>query len=134
MDNKNNVRILQYKKLRPRKFYNNYLTKFQRYEKELNSFADKPVIRNSSVYISEEDARKKEILENKKKWLVDKDFKRVFGKNTESKKEKEEFSLQYNYIENLNESIKGRKHYSVLRHEFRSVDKSKWISNKNFKL
>ena len=76
------------------KIKSNYRHKFKKYEKELNTFGDKPSIRCSSAYMTQEEARRKEFMESKKKWMCNEDFKKVFGKQTLAMRDKEE--LMYN--------------------------------------
>ena len=102
----------------------NFNKKFKKYDKELNTYADTPSIRCSSAYITEDQAYQRKLNESKKKWVSPDDFRRVFGKNTENERMKEE--LKNNRVE---EDIYIEPY---CLDKFRKTDKSKWVSKKNF--
>ena len=113
------------------KIKSNYLHKFQKYEKELNTFGDKPSIRCSSAYMTQEEARRKEFMESKKKWMCNEDFKKVFGKQTLAMRDKEELMYNSRLYEESKKNEKSE-YKSVLNYAYRTTDKSKWICKKNF--
>ena len=106
-----------------RRIKSNYIKKFKKYDKDLNSFAKNPSIRCSSVYSTEEQRRRQEFIKSKKLWVTTDDFRRFFGKN-ENEKTKELFRNE-RYIPN-----KYVEPY--LANVYRIIDKNKWISKKNF--
>ena len=97
---------------------------YKKYDKELNTYADTPSIRCSSAYITEDQAYHRELIQKKKKWVSNEDFRRVFGRNTENERIKEERKNtrveEDIYIE------------PYCLEQFRKTDKSKWVSKKNF--
>lgn len=109
------------------KIKSNYKSKFKKYEKELNTFGDKPSIRCSSAYMTNEEARRKEFLESKKYWMCQEDFKKVFGKQTLAMRDREEIMNNSKIYEETKNDYKP-----VLNYAYRTTDKSKWISKKNF--
>ena len=126
--------ILREKKQRPnliliqlnqeKRIKSNFNKNFKKYDKELNTYADTPSIRCSSAYITEDQAYHRELNESKKKWVSPEDFRRVFGRNTENERIKEE--LKNNRVE---EDIYIEPY---CLDKFRKTDKSKWVSKKNF--
>jgi hypothetical protein len=108
-----------------RRIKSNFLEKFQKYDKELNTFRDNPSIRCSSAYATEEQIRRREFIKSKKLWLSSADFKRVFGKRSENERIKIQQQLNENH-----ERDKYHEPSNIIF--FRSVDKSKWVSKKNF--
>ena len=108
-----------------RRIKSNFLQKFQKYDKFLNTFAKNPSIRRSSAYETEEQRRRQEFIKSKKLWLTTDDFKRYFGKN-ENEKAKEN-------MKNKNEKyIPNRYVEPYLANVYRIIDKNKWMSKKNF--
>ena len=105
----------------------NFNRKFKKYDKELNTFRDKPSIRCSSAYITEQEQKRKDDIESKKYWMCPEDFKRVFGKRTLNKKDKEEQN-RTNQLYPKSDVYTS----SVLGYQFRELDKSKWVCKKNF--
>ena len=105
----------------------NFNKKFKKYDKELNTFRDKPSIRCSSAYITEQEQKRKDDIESKKFWMCPEDFKRVFGKRTLNKKDKEEQNRS-NQLYPKSDVYTS----SVLGYQFRELDKSKWVCKKNF--
>ena len=105
----------------------NFNKKFKKYDKELNTFRDKPSIRCSSAYVTEQEQKRKDDIESKKFWMCPEDFKRVFGKRTLNKKDKEEQNRS-NKLYPKNDVYTT----SVLGYQFRELDKSKWVCKKNF--
>jgi hypothetical protein len=112
-----------------RRIKSNFNKKFKKYDKELNTFRDKPSIRCSSEYITEDEARRRELMESKKHWMIPEDFHRVFGKRTNQLREKAEKDKNSpkEYIPNIYET-------HVLGYQFRDTDKnkSKWMSKRDF--
>ena len=102
----------------------NFLKKYKKYDKDLNSYADYPSIRCSSAYVTQEQIKRREFFKSKKFWVSAVDFKRYFGKKTENDRIKEnkknENPINDKYIEPTTSNI------------YRIVDKSKWVSKKNF--
>ena len=107
-----------------RRIKSNFLKKYKKYDKDLNTYAESPSIRRSSAYVTQEQIRRREFLKSKKNWVSSADFKRYFGKSTNTSKSKDEGKKE-NYI-----SDKYIEPTQVLL--YRVVDKSKWISKKNF--
>ena len=106
-----------------RRIKSNFLTKFKQYDKYLNTYAQKPSIRCSSAYMTEEERRRKEFIKSKKLWVTTNDFKRYFAKN-ENEKNKEI---------NINEKYIPDKYVEpYLANVFRFIDKNKWMFKKNF--
>ena len=103
-----------------KKSTNNFNKKYKQYEKDLNNFASKPYIRCSSPYSNEEERKRREFLETKNKWSSNIDFKKVFGKNSTN-------------LKMLPSGIGGSSSPKS-SHQFRDIDRSKWVNNKNFKL
>ena len=108
-----------------RRIKSNFLEKFQKYDKELNTFRDNPSIRCSSAYATEEQIRRREFIKSKKLWLSSADFKRVFGKRSENERIKIQQQLNENH-----ERDKYHEPSNIIF--FRSVDKSKWVCKDNF--
>ena len=107
-----------------RRIKSNFVKKFKKYDKELNTYADNPSIRCSSAYATEDQIRRREFIESKKYWMTNEDFKRVFGKKTESDKIKEM---------TINEKYVRDKYIEPLQmFNFRNTDRNKWVSKKNF--
>lgn len=100
-----------------KKSTNNYNKNSKKYEKDLDNFGSKTCIRCSSPYITEDQIKRQEFIESKSKWKSG-DFKRVFGKNTTTIKT----------IPNIvNMSSPPR---SPLSHQFREIDRNKWLKGK----
>lgn len=110
-----------------RKIKSNFKEKFKKYDKELNSFGDKPSIRCSSAYMTQDEIKRKEFIESKKKWMCNEDFKKVFGKQTLAQRDKEEKQREEEEYKNETCEYKPATNYV-----FRTMDKTKWISNQNF--
>ena len=112
-----------------RRIKSNFNKKYKKYDKELNTFRDKPSIRCSSDYITEDEARRREFIESKKQWMIPEDFHRVFGKRTNQLREKAEKDKNSpkEYIPNIYQTF-------VLGYQFRPSDKnkSKWMSKRDF--
>ena len=123
-ERKNNPNINLIKLNQEKRIKSNFNRNFKKYDKELNTYADTPSIRCSSAYITADQAYQRELIESKKKWVSPEDFRRVFGRNTENVRLKEE--IKNNRVE---EDIYIEP-YSI--DKFRKTDKSKWISKKNF--
>ena len=66
----------------------NFMKKYQKYDKFLNTYAKNPSIRCSSSYITDEERRRQEFIKSKKLWVTTDDFRRYFGKK-ENEKNKE---------------------------------------------
>ena len=113
------IKINQEKRIK-----SNFRKKYQKYDKDLNTYADNPSIRCSSAYVTQEQIKRREFINSKKFWVTSVDFKRYFGKKTENDRIKEKKKLeQYisdKYIEPTQLNI------------YRMTDKSKWMSRKNF--
>ncbi|MCQ2819271.1 MAG: hypothetical protein MJ252_18565 [archaeon] len=107
----------------------NYVAKFKKYEKELNTFRG-TCLTCDSEYIEAEKRERREFLESKKKWMSKEDFKKAFGKSTENQRDREEYFKNLSYEENKTEGKENKT--STLGFQFRTIDKSKWISQKNF--
>ena len=76
-------------------------------------------LRNSSPYITEHEKHVLEEKENKKRFLYNKNFLTSVGK----------YSMKPNYIPNYVGLTPGE---NPKNHEFREVDKNKWINKKGF--
>ena len=107
-----------------RRIKSNFLKKYKKYDKDLNTYADNPSIRRSSAYSTQEQIKRKEFLKSKKLWISSADFKRYFGKKAESDRIKENKKNE-NYLSDI---YIEPTHVNV----YRIVNKKKWISNKNF--
>ena len=119
MHNLNLVKLNQEKRIK-----SNFNKLYKKYDKELNTYADTPSIRCSSAYITENQAYHRQLIEAKKKWVWNEDFKRVFGRNTENERLKEEMK---------NNRFEGDIYIEPFcLDKFRKTDKTKWICNKNF--
>ncbi len=109
-----------------RRIKSNFNKKFKKYDKELNTFRDKPSIRCSSAYVTEDEARRREFIESKKLWMCPEDFKRVFGKRTINSNMKKESSKEDGeYIPNVFKEPN-------YEHQFREFDKTRWVSKRDF--
>ena len=101
----------------------NFMKKYQKYDKFLNTYAKNPSIRCSSSYITDEERRRQEFIKSKKLWVTTDDFRRYFGKK-ENEKNKEN---------NKNEKYIPNKYVEpYLANVYRIIDKNKWVSKKNF--
>ena len=121
---KKNSNIPVIKVNQERRIKSNFLEKFKKYDKELNTYADNPSIRRSSAYATEEQIRRREFIESKKLWVTTADFRRVVGKMSENERIKEQLKNETHIPDKYVEpSILGI---------CRTFDKSKWISKKNF--
>ena len=69
--------------------------------------------------MSPEEKRKKSIFENKKKWIIKRDFFKYSGNNIMKKNPELFVNLDHFYD-------------SPLNHKFRDEDKKQWIGNRNF--
>ena len=107
-----------------RRIKSNFLKKYKKYDKDLNTYADNPSIRRSSAYSTQEQIKRKEFLKSKKMWISSADFKRYFGKKAESDRIKENKKNE-NYLSDI---YIEPTHVNV----YRIVNKKKWISKKNF--
>ena len=107
-----------------RRLKSNFLKKYKKYDKDLNTYADNPSIRRSSAYLTQEQIKRREFIKSKKFWISSVDFKRYFGKKSENdrikEKNKNEQYISDKYIEPSQSNI------------LRIIDKNKWISKKNF--
>jgi len=102
----------------------NFNKKFKKYDKELNTYADTPSIRCSSAYTTEDQAYRRELIQSKLKWVVPEDFRRVFGRRTANDRIKED---------TINNHVENDIYIEPFRIDrFRKMDKSKWVSKKNF--
>ena len=109
-----------------RRIKSNFNKKFKKYDKELNTFRDKPSIRCSSAYVTEDEARRREFIESKKLWMCPEDFRRVFGKRTLNSNIKKESSKEDGeYIPNVFKEPN-------YEHQFREFDKTRWVSKRDF--
>ena len=107
-----------------RRIKSNFLKKYKKYDKDLNTYADNPSIRCSSAYATQEQIKRRELFKSKKFWVSEADFKRYFGKKVENdrikERKKNENYQRDKYFEPTNVNI------------YRIVDKSKWVCKKNF--
>ena len=107
-----------------RRIKSNFLKKYKKYDKDLNTYADNPSIRCSSAYATQEQIKRRELFKSKKFWVSEADFKRYFGKKVENdrikERKKNENYQRDKYFEPTNANI------------YRIVDKSKWVCKKNF--
>ena len=109
-----------------RRIKSNFNDKFKKYDKELNTFRDKPSIRCSSAYVTEDEKRRREFIESKKLWMCPEDFRRVFGKRTLNSNMKKETSKEDGeYIPNIFKE-------PDYEHQFREFDKTRWVSKRDF--
>ena len=86
-ENRGNIPVIRLNQ--EKRIKSNFVKKFKKYDKELNTYADNPSIRCSSAYATEDQIRRREYIENKKYWMTNEDFKRYFGKKIENDKIKE---------------------------------------------
>jgi len=113
------IKLNQEKRLK-----SNFNRKFKKYDKELNTYADTPSIRCSSAYTTEDQAYRRELIQSKLKWVVPEDFRRVFGRRTANDRIKED---------TINNHVENDIYIEPFRIDrFRKMDKSKWVSKKNF--
>lgn len=105
-----------------RRIKSNFIKKYKKFDKYLNSYANNPSIRCSSMYITDEQKRRQEFIKSKKLWVTTDDFRRYFGKKGNDKNIiiKKEKYMPNKYVE------------PTLAQCFRIIDKNKWISTKNF--
>ena len=96
---------------------------FKKYDKELNTYADTPSIRCSSAYTTEDQVYRRELIKSKQKWVVFEDFRRVFGRKTENDRIKENA---------INNHVETDIYIEPRIDRFRTMDKTKWVSKKNF--
>jgi hypothetical protein len=102
----------------------NFNKKFKKYDKELNTYADTPSIRCSSAYTTEDQVYRRELIQSKLKWVVPEDFRRVFGRRTANDRIKED---------TINNHVENDIYIEPFKIDrFRKMDKSKWVSKKNF--
>ena len=106
-----------------RRIKSNFIKKYKKYDKYLNTYAKNPSIRCSSTYSTEEERRRQEFIKSKKLWVTTDDFKRYFSKD-EKEKIKE--------INKNEEYIPNKYVEPYLANVYRIIDKNKWISKKNF--
>ena len=107
-----------------RRLKSNFLKKYKKYDKDLNTYADNPSIRRSSAYLTQEQIKRREFIKSKKFWISSVDFKRYFGKKSENDRIKEK---------NKNEQYISDKYIDPSQSNIlRIIDKNKWISKKNF--
>jgi hypothetical protein len=119
---KPNIKIIKLNQ--EKRIKSNFNKNFKKYDKELNTYADTPSIRCSSAYTTEDQVYRRELIKSKQKWVVQEDFKRMFGRKTENDRIKENTILSH-----MDEDIYIEP-YKIDR--FRKMDKSKWICKKNF--
>ena len=119
---KPNIKIIKLNQ--EKRIKSNFNKNFKKYDKELNTYADTPSIRCSSAYTTEDQIYRRELIKSKQKWVVQEDFKRMFGRKTENDRIKENTILSH-----MDEDIYIEP-YKIDR--FRKMDKSKWICKKNF--
>jgi len=123
-ERRKNPNLILIKLNQEKRIKSNFNKMYKKYDKELNTYADTPSIRCSSAYITEDQAYHRELIQKKKKWVSNEDFRRVFGRNTENERIKEERKNtrveEDIYIE------------PYCLEQFRKTDKSKWVSKKNF--
>ena len=123
-ERKNNPNLKLVKLNQEKRIKSNFNKNFKKFDKELNTYADTPSIRCSSAYVTEDQAYHRELIEAKKKWVSPDDFRRVFGRNTENERIKEEMK---------NNRIEDDIYIEPYRiDKFREINKTKWISKKNF--
>ena len=123
---RNNENIPVIRMNQERKIKSNFLKKYKKYDKDLNSYYT-PTIRRSSDYLTLDQIRRREFIKSKKLWVSSFDFKRYFNKfsfNNDSCKDKDnkkkEKYVSDKYIEPTRVCC------------CRVIDKNKWISKKNF--
>ena len=121
-ESKPNIKIIKLNQ--EKRIKSNFNKNFKKYDKELNTYADTPSIRCSSAYTTEDQVYRRELIKSKQKWVVQEDFKRMFGRKTENDRIKENTILSH-----MDEDIYIEP-YKIDR--FRKMDKSKWICKKNF--
>ena len=107
-----------------RRIKSNFLKKYKKYDKDLNTYADNPSIRCSSVYATQEELKRREFIKSKKFWVSSEDFKRYFSKKAENDRIKENRKNE-KYIR---DKYKDPNNINI----YRIIDKNKWISKKNF--
>jgi len=113
------VKLNQEKRIR-----SNFVKKFKKYDKELNTYANTPSIRCSSAYTTEDQAYRRELMQSKLKWVVPEDFRRVFGARTANDRIKED---------TINSHVEEDIYIEPFKIDrFRKMDKSKWVCKKNF--
>jgi hypothetical protein len=117
--NLNLIKLNQEKRIK-----SNFNKKFKKYDKELNTYADTPSIRCSSAYTTEDQVYRRELIQSKLKWVVPEDFRRVFGRRTANDRIKED---------TINNHVENDIYIEPFKIDrFRKMDKSKWVSKKNF--
>ena len=115
------IRLNQEKRLK-----SNFVKKFKKFDKELNTYADTPSIRCSSAYATEDEIRRREFIKSKRFWVGKEDFKRVFGKRTLNDRDKNDSTFKRE--EEKSDEYKG----GILLYNFRPVDKSRWVTKRDF--
>jgi len=93
-------------------------SRFNEFSKMPSDF-EKPVIRNASPYVSEEEMRRCEEKKSKEKWIAEKDFWTVTGNATRP-----------NFIENY---VSKDPSIPPMLHQFRNEEREKWVGP-NFKI
>lgn len=97
-----------------------YLRKKEENKKIIKDYYSKQqYIRNSSPYLSDDEKRRIEEIENKSKFLNHKDFVTSVGK----------YSTQNKYIPNY---VQMSPSQNPSNHQFRVIDKLKWLNKKGF--
>jgi len=96
-----------------------YYSRYKEFAQMPQEDTDKPIIANSSPYITEEELRRKEYLESKKEWIAGSEFKSFFNKA----------SKRNDFIANY---VTMTPSDPPMLHKFRCANKNEWISH-NFK-
>ena len=84
---------------------------------------DAPCISNSGPYVTEEEKKRKEMMESKTKWIAKKDFKSCVNKADLGKEDKR-------YIKNY---VSRDPSEPPALHKFRETYRGKWLSGEDFK-
>jgi hypothetical protein len=109
-----------------RRIKSNFIKKYKKYDKDLNTYADNPTIRRSSEYLTLEQIKRREFIKSKKLWVSSFDFKRYFNK----------YGFSHSDIKKKEKIKKEKytpdKYIEPTRLCCREIDKNKWISKRNF--
>ena len=101
--------------------YNRFYSRWKQFNNMPQYDQSIPWVGISGPYMSEQEQINKEYKENKRKWICQKDFQRIFGRK--SSQENSKYVPNYVSLAPSNPPI---------LHKFREEDRQKWINNSGF--
>ena len=105
------------------KIQQKHFSRFGFYKRLPTTNFDAPCISNSGPFLTEEEKKRKEMMESKKKWIANKDFKRCVNKADFGKEGKR-------YIKNY---VSRDPSDPPALHRFRETYRVKWLTGEDFK-